>query len=137
MPPDLLLQKFEISLARHPGRTQEVLDDEHWDGLVSRNDDRTPDAGLRVDQMVSALARERKPLLLERSDQCLIRDRDDGRQSAQPDREAVDRHELRRAPPAALTPVSSFVEELFEGARLFGRLKEPPNSVADVLTGGS
>ena len=71
---ELLVEQVEVPLACHACRPQEVLDDEDRNCFVGRDDERTLDAWLRVDQVVPALAREAESLLFENPDKCLVGD---------------------------------------------------------------
>jgi hypothetical protein len=59
------LEKLEVSLARHPGRAEIVLDDENGDSLILGNDDWTEDSVFCEDHMVAFLPNALKAVVLK------------------------------------------------------------------------
>ena len=61
--------ELEVSLPAHAGGSEQVLYHEDRNFVISRNDERTGDAGLGVNEMISALPVEGESIPLEDIDQ--------------------------------------------------------------------
>jgi hypothetical protein len=90
---------------------QEILDDEHWNRPISGDDEGTLDTSLRVDQVIAALPHEREPITLEDSNERLVRDGTDLRQS-DTHRHPVQRDEFRRVPSVPVLLVARLFEDV-------------------------
>ena len=70
----LLIKKFEVSLAGHPGSSQIVLDDEYRNCGVFRNHEGPQDTDLRVHHVIAFGAHPAKPIGFEHSDELFVGD---------------------------------------------------------------
>ena len=69
-----IFEELKISITRHSGRAEKILDDEDGDGAVGRNNKRAPNARLNVNLVVPFLAIEAKAVLLKNADELLVGD---------------------------------------------------------------
>lgn len=76
------IEKFEVSLACDASGSQNVLDDEHREGIVPRNHDGPENARLGKYHVIASFAHQYKTFQLDNTNEFLVRNRNDARHSS-------------------------------------------------------